>query len=203
MEYIVEAFSWGNDLVSPKIEKCHPASLQDARKEMDRYWENQRCFQVRVLSPVGSASACEHYLHCMKSRPNKYRELRLFFEEIVAPHGVDTILNNEKVNVLRVSDFPSVATARCLQLPADKFYYNIMGTDRREIEIRRSTVDGQPLQLASFETCIAAAALIPSGVDALLGIQDVSFYFLSDVEIEGRTAELTFDLMDVGKDFIQ
>jgi hypothetical protein len=203
MTYIIEAFSWGNDLVAPDIERCHGADLEEAKKEMNRQWENPKCFHVRVLSLLDAAHRFEHDLHCMKSRPTKDRELRLFFEKIAAPQGVKTIHRDEKVNVLRVRNFLFAVPVGCLHLPADKFHYDVDGTGMHEIEPQGPSAGSNALQLGNFETCIAAAAFIPSRMDALLVTDDDYWYFLSEVDIKERKAELSFSTMEVGRDFIQ
>mgnify|MGYP005857306187 CR=1 FL=1 len=101
----------------------------------------------------------EYDLHCMKSRPTKDRKLPLFFDKITAPKGVETIHENEEVDVLRVSDFLHQIPARQLYLPADKFYCDDCGTVMREIETRNASTGSSTLHLNEFETCIAAGSI--------------------------------------------
>lgn len=59
------------------------------------------------------------------------------------------------------------------------------------------------VQLANFETCLAAAASRPNEMDALIGIGDNSWLFLSEVSINQGQAKLSFSHMDAGSDFVQ
>ncbi len=53
MKYTVQSFSWGTALLDPEIRKSETEAINEAERELNRQWQNPKCFHVRVLSPLG------------------------------------------------------------------------------------------------------------------------------------------------------
>ena len=65
-------------------------------------------------------------------------------------------------------------------------------------------LDGsKALNFNDFETCLAAAALMPTSMDTLLGVSEDYWYFLSEVNVNGNRAKLSFSMMEAGTEFVQ
>lgn len=205
MTYTVQSFSWGTALIDPEIHKFDTETIEEAEKELDQRWQDPRCFHVRALSPLDPTDPfkLQQILYFMKSRPTKDRELRHFFEKITVPDGVKSIRGGKKANLLRVRDYLSETPTCRLHLPASRFYYDICGTDMEEIDPKLCLDGTSALNLKDFETCLAAAAFMPTGMDALLGENEDYWYFLSEVNVNGNRAELSFSMMEAGTEFVQ
>lgn len=205
MTYTVQSFSWGTALIDPEIRKFETETIEEAERELDKQWQDPRCFHVRALSPLDSTYPLKlrKILHFMKSRPPKDRELPHFFEKITVPDGVKSIRGGKEANLLRVRDYLSETPTCRLHLPASRFYYDICGTDMEEIDPKLCLDGSKALDFKDFETCLAAAALMPTSMDALLGESDDVWYFLSEVNVNGNRAELSFSMMEAGTEFVQ
>lgn len=203
MKYIIEAFSWGTDLVAPDIDRCQEGNLEDARIVMNKQWENTKCFHVRIISQPVPSKNFKYNLYCMRSRPTRDRELHRFFEKVVVPDGVETIRRSDRIDVLRVIDFPTEIPVSSLHLPADEFYYDFTDTGMQVIKPHKSPVGNKIVQLNNFETCLAVAAFKPSGIVALLDVKDNLWYFLNEVDVKQGQAKLSFSWMEAGTDFVQ
>lgn len=205
MKYTVRFFSWQTASIDPEIHKFDSETIEEAKKKLDQKWQNPKCFHARILSPLdpNDPLKLQQRLHFMKSRPTKDRELRHFFEKITVPDGVKSIRNGKEANFLRVRDYLSETPSSRLHLPASKFYYDVCGTDIEEIEPSLCLVGSNALNLKKFETCLAAAAFVPTSMNALLGEIEDSWFFLSEVSVNGSRAKLSFSMMHAGKDFVQ
>lgn len=205
MTYTVQSFLWGTALVDPEIRKSEVETIKQAKKDFDELWKNPKCFHARVLSPLDPTDPLklQQRLHFMKSRPTKDRELRHSFVKITVPDGVKSIRGGKAANLLRVCDYISETPASRLNLPASRFYYGICGTDMEEIDPKLCLDGSKALSFEDFEICVAAAAFMPTGIDALLGESDDCWYFLSEVNVSGNKAELSFSTMEAGKEFVQ
>lgn len=205
MTYTVQSFSWGTASIDPEIHRFETEKIEEAEKELDRQWQNSKCFHVRVVSPLDPTDPLklQQRLHFMRSRPTKDRDLRHFFEKITIPDGVKSIRGGKEANLLRVRDYLSETPTSRLQLPASRFFYDICGTDMEEIDPKLCLDGSNALNLEDFETCLAAAAFTPTGIDALLGESEDCWYFLSEVNVNGSRAELSFSIMEAGIEFVQ
>lgn len=205
MKYTVHSFSWGTALIDPEIRRLETETIDEAKKELDRQWQDPRCFHVRALSPLDPTDplGLQQILYFMKSRPTKDRELCHFFEKITVPDGVKSIRGGMEANLLRVLDYLSETPTCRLHLPASRFYYDICGTGMEEIDSKLCLDGSKALNLEDFETCLAAAAFMPTSMDALLGEIEDYWYFLSEVNVNGNRAELSFSMMEAGTEFVQ
>ncbi len=204
MTYTVQSFSWGTALIDPEIHKFATDMIEEAEKVLDQQLQNPKCFHAQVLSPYDPTDPLklQQRLHFMKSRPTKDRELRHSFKKITIPDGVKSIRGSKKANLLRVRDYISETPASRLRLPASRFFCDVCGTDKEEIDPKLCLDGSKALNLEDFETCLAAAAFIPTGMDALLESSDDYWYFLSEVNVNGSRAELSFAMMEADTDFI-
>lgn len=202
MKYQVEAFSWGSDLVAPDVQRERLNNLEDARAVMNRYWEDAKCFHVRVLSSVDRNRTLNCNFHCMKSRPTTDRQAHLFFDKIKKPMKDETIISQDDLRVLRVSDFPFEVPASRLQIPAHQFYYDVQDSGLEPIVPGRFPLENDELDLQTFETSLAIAAKVPHCMDALMAQDENWWYFLSNVDILNGKATFSFDLMEAGVDFV-
>jgi hypothetical protein len=205
MKYTVQSFSWGTALIDPEIHQIETATIKEAEKELDRQWQDPRCFHVRALSPLDPTDPfkLQQILYSMKSRPTKDRELRHYFEKITVPDGVKSIRVGKEANVLRVCNYLSETPTSRLHLPARRFYYDLCGEYMEEIDPKLCLDGSKALNLQDFETCLAAAALMPTRIEALLGEIEYNWYFLSEVKVNGNRAELSFSWMKAGTEFVQ
>jgi hypothetical protein len=205
MIYTVQSFSWGVALIDPEIRRFKTEAVDEAERELNRQWQDLKCFHVRVLSPLDPTDPLklQQRLHFMKSRPTKDRHLRHFFEKITVPDGVKTIRPGKEANLLRVRNYVSMTSTSRLHLPASRFFFAICGTDMQEIDAKLCLSGSKAVNLEDFETCLAAAAFMPTSINALLGEIEDCWYFLSEVSVNGSRAELSFSIMNAGTDLIQ
>lgn len=205
MTYTVQSFSWGTALIDPDIRRFETETIGEAEKELDQQWQNPKCFHVRVLSPLDPTDPfkLQQRLHLLRSRPTKDRELRHFFEKITVPDGVKSISGGKEANLLRVCDYLSETPTSRLHLPASRFLYDVCGTGMEELDPKLCLDGSKALDFESFETCLAAAAFMPTGMDALLGENEDYWYFLSEVNVNGNRAELSFSMVEAGTEFVQ
>lgn len=204
MTYTVQSFLWGTALTDPEIHSFETGTIDEAKKELDQQWQDPKCFHVRAISPLDPTDPLklQQSLHFMKSRPTKDRDPRHFFETITVPEGVKSILGGRAANLLRVCDYILETPASRLHLPANRFYYDICARGMEEIDPKICLDGRKALKLDEFETCLAAAAFMPTSEDALFGSEDY-WYFLSNVNLNGNRAELSFSMMEFGTEFIQ
>ena len=72
-----------------------------------------------------------------------------------------------------------------------------------EIDPKLCLDGSKALNFQNFETCLAAAAFMPTAMNAMIGEPENYWYFLSEVSVKGGRAELSFSLMEDGTDFVQ
>jgi hypothetical protein len=172
MMFIIEAFSWGKDLLVPVIQTRKEADLQAARVTMDQLWANAQCFHARVTSRMNGA---QHHLHHMKSRPTSDREIHLCFDRVDGLNG--------SMNVLRASDFPEAVPTAQFRLPATSFFGQFLGG--------KPYLLGRSPGLANFEICLSVAAQRSNDMEALIPMGE-DWYYLSEVDVNGGQALLSF-----------
>jgi hypothetical protein len=108
------------------------------------------------------------------------------------------------MNVLRVSDFRSAIPVKRIYFSEIEILHIVWGTScMDQIETEGSSGGSEGSRHDNLETCIATAALTPNDIANLLGFSDDCRFYLSEVDIKGVSAELSFSTMDASTDFIQ
>ncbi|MCO8146925.1 hypothetical protein NHN26_17195 [Rhodovulum tesquicola] len=191
MNYLVQALSWGSDLVAPDVDDFCEPSLTDARKRMDRLWCDPKIFHVCILTRQDESEGRMYNLLGMKSRWTVDREWSRTFTKVVMVEAGRVVMRGP-VAVLKVRGTWEAVPMENLYLPAQKFFYRHDAADPDELNATEICPALTNADLTHFETCLAVASIPISQADALLGSLPDHWYYLNRVDVEAGAATLSF-----------
>jgi hypothetical protein len=194
MTYQIEAYRWGSDLFDPAVITLHSQELSDARLVAESLWLNPLFFHVRFFAPSGIDHPEKYDLHYLRTRPVEDRSLEQSFQKIDAVVGVRTSDRHNKINALRTCDFVPRVPVSGLRLKASEHLYRLDDFEFEAIKASSYKTGSIAISFDDFETCLAAAALIPGSMDPLFWHSEEDWYYLSEVDLKNDQAFITFSL---------
>lgn len=204
MTYILNSFSWGKDVAEPDKKEIRAETIQEVQIKLHEQWLNPQCFHVRITSDPDTRTPPRYKrrLHHMKSRPTKDRYLGRFFEQLVVPEGVRNARQDKRADLLRVQDFSFVTPISELYLPVQEVFFSDCRGKWERVDEKLCLDAGRSFDFTNLGEALAAAAYLPTKTEALLPENAGTWLYVSEVNVTGNRAEISFLMMERDRDFL-